>query len=121
MKFIIFSVLIFVLALAIKPLTVPGFFPTHDDTQVARVYEMEKALDDGMFPVRWSKDLGYGYGYSMFNFYAPLSYYVGGLESFFGVDQIVSTKTLFALALIFSGISMYILGNFLWGSWGGIV
>ncbi len=121
MKFIIFSVLIFVLALAIKPLTVPGFFPIHDDTQVARVYEMEKALDDGMFPVRWSKDLGYGYGYSMFNFYAPLSYYVGGLESFFGVDQIVSTKTLFALALIFSGISMYILGNFLWGSWGGIV
>lgn len=121
MKFIVFSILTLVLILVIKPLTIPGFFPIHDDTQVARVYEMQKALDDGMFPVRWSKDLGYGYGYPVFNFYAPLSYYVGGVESFFGVDPIVSTKTLFALALIFSAISMYILGSFLWGVWGGTV
>ena len=34
-------------------------FPIHDDTQVARVYEMGKALSDSMFPVRWVEDLGF--------------------------------------------------------------
>lgn len=121
MKLIVFSILVFIFALAIKPLTTPGFFPIHDDTQVARVFEMQKALDDGMFPVRWSKDLGYGYGYPMFNFYAPFSYYVGGAASFFGLDQIVSTKSLFALALVFSGLTMFVLGEFLWGIWGGLI
>src|SRR5687768_13108845 len=55
--------------LSILPLFSQGFFPIHDDTQVARVSEMSNALKDGMLPVRWSENLGYGYGYPIFNFY----------------------------------------------------
>lgn len=106
---------------AIKPLFIPGFFPMHDDTQVARVFEMGKALRDGMFPVRWVSDLGYGYGYPIFNFYAPLAYYFGGLLTLFGLDALVATKAMFAFGILLSGVFMYFLAREFWGEAGGIV
>src|SRR3990167_1872112 len=84
----------------IKPLFVNGFFPMHDDTQVARVFEMGKALRDGMFPVRWVPDLGYGYGYPIFNFYAPLSYYFGGFLTLLGFDALLATKIMMAVGIL---------------------
>jgi uncharacterized membrane protein len=74
-RFLPLIIIIVLSFFAIKPLFHPGFFPIHDDTQVARVFEMTKSLQAGMFPVRWVSDLGYGLGYPIFNFYAPLSYY----------------------------------------------
>lgn len=93
----------------------------HDDTQVARVYEMGRALSDGMFPVRWVSDLGYGYGYPIFNFYAPLSYYFGGVINALGVDALVSTKITMIVGIILSGVFMYLLARKLWGEIGGLV
>lgn len=106
---------------AIKPLTIPGFFPIHDDTQVSRVYEMGKAISDGMFPVRWTADLGYGYGYPLFNFYAPLSYYAGGIFTNLGFDALASTKLVIALGLILASLFMYLLAREFWGNKGGII
>ena len=106
---------------SIKPLLMSGFFPIHDDTQVARVYEMGKALSDGMFPVRWVQDLGYGYGSPTFNFYAPLAYYVGGFFNVLGFDALVSTKIMMIIGIILSGVFMYLLANELWGKIGGLV
>ncbi|OGH14149.1 MAG: hypothetical protein A2860_03970 [Candidatus Levybacteria bacterium RIFCSPHIGHO2_01_FULL_37_33] len=106
---------------SIKPLLMSGFFPIHDDTQVARVYEMGKALSDGMFPVRWVSDLGYGYGYPIFNFYAPLAYYVGGFFNVLGFDALVSTKIMMIVGIILSGVFMYLLTKELWGEIGGLV
>src|SRR4030065_1747578 len=79
---------------AIKPLFNPGYFPMHDDTQVARVFAMGKALKSGMFPVRWVSDLGYGYGYPIFNFYNPFPYYLGGLLNLLIANPLVSTKVI---------------------------
>lgn len=104
----------------IKPLFIPGFFPIHDDTQVARVFEMGKALKDGMFPVRWVSDLGYGYGYPIFNFYSPLPYYVGGFLTFF-TDPLFVTKLMFIIGVLLSGIFMYLLAREFWGKLGGTV
>lgn len=118
--FIILVLLILSLGV-IKSLFIPGFFPMHDDTQVSRIYEMGRALSDGMFPVRWVPDLGYGYGYPIFNFYAPLSYYVGGLLTVIGIDVLSSTKIAFGLGLLMSGVFMYFLGKTLWGNLGGII
>lgn len=106
---------------AFKPLLVPGFFPIHDDAQVARVYEMTKALRDGMFPVRWSQDLGYGFGYPIFNFYNPFPYYLASFFGILGVDALLSTKLMVILGVILSFISMYILSKEFWGRWGGIL
>ncbi len=119
----IFLILVVILLsfFSIKPLLMSGFFPMHDDTQVARVYEMGRALSDGMFPVRWAADLGYGYGYPIFNFYAPLSYYFGGVINALGVDALVSTKITMIAGIILSGVFMYLLARKLWGEIGGLV
>lgn len=103
------------------PFFVKGFFPVHDDTQVARVFEMGQSLKDGMFPVRWSKDLGYGFGYPIFNYYDPLSYYIGGAINAIGVDSLASTKVLMIAVIIISGLFMYLLASEFWGAWGGIL
>lgn len=107
--------------LAFRPLLVPGFFPIHDDAQVARVHEMTKALKDGMFPVRWSQDLGYGFGYPIFNFYDPFPYYLGGIFGLLGMDALLATKMMVILAIIFSGFSMYLFAKQFWGNLGGIL
>lgn len=93
----------------------------HDDTQPARVYEMARALSYGQFPVRMVSDLGYGYGYPLFNFYAPLPYYVGAIFNLSGFDAIVSTKLMFLVGIVLSGVTMFFL---IWkavGSFAGLV
>ena len=92
----------------------PGFFSMHDDAQVQRTYEVQKAIHDGMFPVRWSQDLGYGYGYPMFNFYAPFIYYLGTVFYSLGFSAIISTKIVFFIGIILSGFGMFLLARKLW-------
>lgn len=106
---------------AIRPFFIPGFFPIHDDTQVARVFEMGKVLKNGVFPVRWVPDLGYGYGYPIFNFYAPLAYYVGAAFMFLGFDALIATKIMMVLGVVLAGIFMYFLVREFFGEFGGIV
>ncbi len=104
-----------------KPLLASGFFPMHDDTQVGRVVVMGKALLNGQFPVRWISDLGYGYGYPLFNFYGPLPYYIGGSLYALGMDSLTATKAMFLLGIVLSGITMYLLSSSLFGMPAGIV
>lgn len=106
---------------AVQPLFMQGFFPMHDDTQVVRVSQMAQAISDGHFPVRWVKDLGYGYGYPIFNFYAPLAYYFGGIINLLGVDPLESTKAMMAIGTLLAGVFMYVLARAFWGELGGIV
>ena len=105
---------------AVEPLFVSGFFPMHDDTQPARIFEMAKALSAGQFPVRWVSDLGYGFGYPLFNFYAPFPYYIGGLFNLIGFDAISATKIMFIIGILFSSVSMFFLGQELAGIFAGL-
>lgn len=107
-KFWPFFVVIILCFWGFKPLLVPGFFPIHDDEQIARVYELDSALRDGQFPVRWVQHLGFGYGYPLFNFYPPLSYYGAEIFHNIGFSFIDSTKFIFLLSFLFSAIFMYI-------------
>ena len=117
-----FPIVYFILSIfAILPLLSPGFFPMHDDTQVARVFEMAKSLSDGMFPVRWVEDLGYGAGYPIFNFYSALPYYIGGILTALGISALDSTKLIFIIALVGSGASMFFLVKEFFGKLGGLV
>lgn len=106
---------------AVKPFFHPGFFPMHDDTQVARVYEMSQAMSFGQFPVRWVQDLGYGYGYPLFNFYAPLPYYVGAAVNLLGFDALVATKIMFLLGITFAAVTMFFFLNHLVGKVGALI
>lgn len=116
--------LIFLLILsfwAIKPLLSSGFFPMHDDTQVGRIVEMGRALREGQFPVRWVGDLGYGYGYPLFNFYGPLPYYAGGFLYALGITGLTATKITFALGILLAGAAMYFFASRFFGRMGGLV
>jgi hypothetical protein len=93
--------------LMIRSLFISGYFPMHDDTQVARVVEMGRALRAGQFPVRWVSDLGYGYGYPIFNFYGPLPYYVGGTLYALGLTGLTATKIMMGAGLVLAGVTMY--------------
>jgi hypothetical protein len=105
----------------IQPLFANGFFPMHDDTQIARVIEMGKALKNGQFPVRWVSDLGYGYGYPIFNFYGPLPYYFGGWLYSMGLDSLVATKLMFGFGIICAAVTMYLFSSRLFGITYGIL
>jgi len=105
----------------VRPLLSAGYFPMHDDTQVARVVVMGRALREGQFPVRWVSDLGYGYGYPIFNFYGPLPYYVGGAIHAAGVSGLVATKIMMALGLVLAGVTMYLALSHMVGVSAGMV
>lgn len=103
-----FLIVLFLLSIiSIVPFLHSGIFPIHDDTQVTRVYEMKNSLEAGMFPVRWSENLGYGYGYPIFNFYSPLPYYIGGALNLLFADSLFATKLLFIIGIIGAAISMF--------------
>ncbi len=93
----------------------------HDDQQVVRLQQLDKSLRAGQFPVRWVEDLGFGYGYPLFNFYPPLVYYLGELGVFSGLGYINSIKVVWFVALAGSGLAMYFLGKEFFGKVGGFV
>jgi hypothetical protein len=104
-----------------KSLIRPGYFPMHDDMQVIRLVEMDKCFHDGQIPCRWVPDLGYGYGYPLYNYYGPLSYYFMEIFHFVGFSFIDSIKIEIIATFIASALGMFLLGRSLWGNWGGLI
>jgi hypothetical protein len=99
----------------------PGFFRAHDYVHAARIAEMTTALEEGHFPVRWTRNFGYGYGMPLFEFYAPLPYYVGSLLYWLGLPIVPSVKALFLLSSVLTAIGVYRLGSLLVGRAGGLL
>ena len=98
-----------------------GYFPIHDDIQAFRLLEMDKCIKDGQIPCRWIPDMGYGYGYPQFNYYAPLPYYIMEVFHLLGFGFLDSTKIGFFLSILFSGLGMYLFANSFFGRFGGVV
>ncbi|MDO8340577.1 MAG: hypothetical protein Q7T59_01240 [Candidatus Woesebacteria bacterium] len=98
-----------------------GYFNMHDDLQIMRQLEMEKCFKDFQIPCRWVPDMGYGFGFPLFNFYPPLPYLVGEIFRLLGFSFILTVKLTFALSLIASGIGMYYLAKQFFGRFGGII
>lgn len=103
------------------PLFSAQMFFTHDFIHGVRIAEMARALQDGHFPVRWSSNFAYGYGMPLFEFYAPLPFYVGSLFYLLGVPLIASVKLVFLLSNIGTAIGSYLLGRKFAGKWGGVL
>jgi len=98
----------------------PGYFGHHDDLQIMRIYQMDKCIKDGQIPCRWVPDMGYGYGYPLFNYYPVMPSYLGELINLMGFSLVWSVKIVFLLSLIVSGITMFLLARALWGNLGGL-
>lgn len=107
------------------PLFNPGFFPTQDFIYIARIYEMDRALGDGHFPVRWVPD--FRYGEPLYNFYAPLVYYAAvGIKVllsfvFINIGYLDVTKVVLGLGFILSFMTMFKFAKEIFGFFGGLV
>ncbi len=122
MKYLPYLILAVLSAIALKALGLSPHLPLmHDQVQGERVYQMVKSISYGQFPVRYVADLGYGFGYPLFNFYAPLPYYLGSLAVLLGSPLVFATKLMITIPFIGAGVAMYLLAKSFWGKAGGLL
>jgi hypothetical protein len=121
-KKFLYPILLFILIIpAFCFLLKPGYYNMHDDMQMMRQLEMEKCIKDGQIPCRWVPDLGYGYGYPLFNFYPPMPYFVGQIYRTFGLSFVTSAKMIALTQIILSTFFMYLLASAIFGQLGGFI
>ncbi len=115
-----------VLALSIfawGPLLTPAyFFEAHDAKHsIFFLVEFDQTFQDGYWWPRWSPDFSFGYGYPLFNLYAPLAFY--GAEIFYtlGLGLTAAVKSMYVLATIFAGLGMYGFVQRLYGRGAGLL
>jgi len=84
---------------AFYPLLQPGLPNTADGAlHLYRTVELDQCWQDGVYYPRWAPNLFLGYGYPIFNFYAPLLYYLAEVLhvlgfSFQGAIKIIQVGT----------------------------
>jgi hypothetical protein len=102
----------------------PGYFMGAHDAHHTVFFpiEFDKGIRDGFWLPRWAPDIAFGYGYPIFVFYAPLTFYIWEgiyLSGLFGV--VASTKATFFVGFILAAAGMYRLGRELWGPRAGLL
>lgn len=81
---------------------------------------MRRCFTDIQIPCRWVPDMGYGYGFPLYNYYGVLPFYLGALASYI-LGFIGAVKLLFFIPLALGGVSMFLLGRQLFGTKAGLV
>lgn len=111
-EFTYIIILSFFIVLSSKALFHEGFFRTIDDITTVRIDYMERELkrnEWSNFPVRLSGELSNNYGYPLYLFYAPLTYYFGAiLKILLSLSSIVATKYVYVFPLIFGPFAFYL-------------
>ncbi len=83
--------------------------PCSDDAafHLLRLTQLDALLRQGVWFSRWAPDMAQGYGYPLFNFYAPLSYYAAALVTHLGAGLNFGLRLTFALSIWGAGLSTY--------------
>jgi hypothetical protein len=104
------------------PLVGPAYLSSHDGLHhLFRLLDLDWCLRGGVLYPRWLPHLGFGYGYPVLNYYAPLSYYVAEALHVLGTGFVDSIKLTYALGFLGSGLSMYLFARQHLGRWPGIL
>jgi uncharacterized membrane protein len=93
---------------ALSPLVNPA--PTRSADGLLHLYrlvQLDALWQNGIFFSRWLPDLAYGYGLPLFNYYAPLSYYLTTPLHSLGIAFSSALNLSLALALLLGAIGMY--------------
>ncbi|MGB3714120.1 MAG: hypothetical protein WA996_06790 [Candidatus Promineifilaceae bacterium] len=110
--------------LAIWPFLSRSSLPQATDTElhIFRLAEMSRLVRGGELLPRWAPNFYFGYGYPIFNFYAPLTYQLGLIVDFLPVlGPVQAVKVLFIVGIALSGLGMYGLVRDIWGRRAGLV
>ena len=106
-----FGIIILVL-IAVIPLfglLNPGLPLTHDGPDhVIRGANNFINLSDGNLIPRWAPNVNYGFGHPVLMFFYPLPYYLISVFHFLGFSFIDSTKLVFGISYLLSGLAMYL-------------
>lgn len=94
--------------LAILPLLSSGYFSHHDLQHPVRLFLLKQAIYQGYIFPRWVGDLGFGFGYPLFNFYPPLIYYVALGYSALGFSLITSLKLMLITGFLLGTFGSYL-------------
>lgn len=119
----LFLVLLLVAAVAWPFLSRAGL-PRQTDAElhVFRMAELARLVGEGELYPRWAPHFYFGYGYPIFNYYAPLAYYLGlPLTLAPGFDAVAGTKFVFVLTYLAGALGMYGFVRNGWGRNAGIV
>ncbi len=82
---------------------------THDgQDHIARIANFYQNLSEGNIIPRWAGNLNWGYGSPILMFLYPLPSYMASLIHFVGFPLVDSTKIVFGITYIFSGLAMYL-------------
>lgn len=73
-----------------------------------RLVELDNLVRHGVLFSRWAPDLVYGLGLPLFNFYAPLSYYLAEAFHLLSLSLVNALKAAFCLGILGSGATMYL-------------
>lgn len=86
----------------------PGLPITHDgQDHVARIANFYQGLKEGNIIPRWAGNLNWGYGHPILMFLYPLPSYIASFFHFLGFSLVDSTKLVFGLGFLASGVAMY--------------
>lgn len=105
------------------PLLSPGyFFKAHDARHsVFFLVEFDAAIRDGAWWPRWTMDQALGYGYPLWLFYPPLSYYVAEAFHLLGLGFTAAVKATYLVGFLVAAWAMYTLVRRWWGPAAGLV
>ncbi len=100
----------------------PGLPVTHDGRDhVARIANFYQSLSEGNFVPRWAANLNWGYGHPVIMFLYPLPSYFASFFHLLGFSLVTSTKLVFALGFLLSGLFMYLWIREIWGKEAGFI
>ena len=92
----------------ILPLLQPGLPRTADGfLHLLRTVEVDQSWHDGVHYPRWAPDMAFGYGYPIFNYFAPLLYHITGLLHLVGPGFEVSLKAVLVGCIVLGSWGMY--------------
>src|SRR3989344_1527929 len=110
-KFFDFLIILIISIPSFLSLLNSSFFSMHDNQHIARLFLLDKGINQGYFYPRWVDLLGFNFGYPLFNFYPPLVYYIGELFHLVGFSLIWSIKLTFILGFVISAYGIFLLAK----------
>jgi hypothetical protein len=104
------------------PFTQPGHQIAHDrEVPYMRVSALQRALAQLQLPPRWFPEFDGGYGSPYPSFYAMAFYYPAALFNSLGLSLGAAVELTAYLALLASGVAMFVFVNKLWNGTAGLL
>ncbi len=86
-----------------------GYFASSDGMiHLYRLFELDRALREGVLFPRWFPLSGYGYGLPVLNYYPPLTYYLAEAFHLAGAGYIAAIKLTIATSFILAAFAMFL-------------